>query len=231
MAKFFISYSRKDSVVANKIRNHIYKLDSGHEVFLDVKSIKAGANWLNELQKQIKACDYFILIHSDNALHSKHVEKEIKWVNESELKTGIRKMIVYRLNYADITPALAPYQVLDATENFTVDFYRLMSGVFSDNSFYSVEYELTLKDEWSYKGKAWIEAPKKFMEKIQMVEYRFDYGWEGDNPIKTIAGTPRTINNKFIVPFITHYHLTLFVMIYLWNTKELSFVKKIELSH
>ena len=60
----------------------------------------------------------------------------------------MRKLVVYRLNYAQIIPEIANYQVLDASDNFTIDFFRLMQGVFSENSFYNVEYEIMLEDEF-----------------------------------------------------------------------------------
>ena len=231
MANFFISYSRKDAAIANKIRNHIYKLDSGHDVFMDIKSIKVGANWKTELQRKIRSCDYFIYIHSQHSLKSKYVKDELQWVNEGELKTGLRKLIVYRIDYAEIIPEISSYQILDATDNFAIDFFKLMQGVFAGNSFYNVEYELMLEDEFWYKGKVWIEAPKKFLSKIQLAEYRFDYGWDDKHRIITVKAGAKAINNKFEIHFSTKIHFTLFVMIYLWNTKELPFVKKIYLSY
>jgi hypothetical protein len=231
MANFFISYSRKDAAIANKFRDHIYKLDSGHEVFLDIKSLGVGANWKIELQRKVRSCDYFIFIHSKHSLKSAYVKDELEWVSEDELKTGLRKLIVYRLGYAPIIPEIAAYQILDATDNFTIDFFKLMQGIFSGNSFYNVEYELMLEDEFWYKGKLWIDAPKKFLSKIQLVEYRFDYGWDDKNRIRTVKAGAKAIENKFGISFTTKIHFTLFVMIYLWNTKELPFVKKIYLSY
>ncbi len=231
MANFFISYSRKDAAVADNIRNHIYKLDAGHDVFLDIKSIHVGANWKTELQRKIKSCDFFILIHSKNSINSPYVKEELKWISESELKSGMRKLIVYRLNYAGIIPEIASYQILDGTDNFTIDFFRLMQGVLAENSFYNVEYEIMLEDEYWYKGKIWIEAPGQFLEKIQMAEYRFDYGWSPDASLITVNSTKSNIKKKFAVEFETKYHFTIFVMLYLWNTKELAFVKKVHISH
>ncbi|CAN5575958.1 hypothetical protein BH10BAC2_BH10BAC2_10220 [soil metagenome] len=231
MANFFISYSRQDSVIAEQIRNHIYKLDSSNDVFLDIKSMKTGVNWKTELQRKIKSCDFFILIHSKHSLVSKHVKEEIKWISDSELKSGMRKLIVYRLNYAQIIPEITNYQILDASDNFTIDFFKLMQGVFAEHSFYTVEYDIMLEDEFWYKGKIWIDAPPEFLAKIQMAEYRFDYGWHEEQRIKTINGTATSIKKKFAVSFETKYHFTIFVMLYLWNTKELPFVKKIHISH
>jgi hypothetical protein len=231
VATFFISYSRKDgAAIANQLRNHITKLDSSHDVFLDIHSIAAGSNWKAELKRKIIAADYFIYIHSPNSFLSANVKEELKWVKESELRSGMRKLFVYRLGYAELTADIASYQILDATENFAVDFYKLMAGIFSEHSFYSVAYDIELVDEFWYKGKIWIEAPAKFLSKIQMVEYRFDYGWD-ENALCIVKGNVANCAKKFEKKFTTKYHFTLFVMLYLWNTKELAFVKKIHISH
>ncbi len=231
MATFFISYSRNDGAeAANQIRNHISKLDSSHDVFLDIHSIRAGSNWKAELKRKIIAADYFIYIHSPKGFLSSNVKEELKWVKESELKSGIRKLFVYRIGYAELTADISPYQISDATENFAIDFYKLMTGIFSEHSFYNIEYDIEVVDEYWYKGKVWIEAPAKFLTKIQMVEYRFDYGWDED-ALCIVKGNEINCRKKFEKKFDTKYHFTLFVMIYLWNTRELAFVKKIQISH
>ncbi|MCC6287830.1 MAG: toll/interleukin-1 receptor domain-containing protein [Chitinophagaceae bacterium] len=230
MANFFISYSRKNTDIAKRIRNLISRLDTAHDVFLDTESIKAGADWKKELENRIKKCDHFIYIHSPESLQSKYIKQELAWVRQSELKTGIRKLIVYRLQFADIIPQLAAYQILDATDDFTIDFFKLMSGILQNNSFYTVEHEIQLADEWWYSGKFWIDAPPEFLKKIQMVEYRFDYGWDTD-AIETVKASPTSLKNKFKKNFETKYHFTVFVVIYLLNTKELYFVKTIPVFH
>lgn len=232
MSSFFISYSRKDFETASKIRDHICRLDSGHDVFLDSKSIKPGANWKSELERRIKLCDYFILIYSKDSSTSQYVKLEMKWALDSELKTGVRKLFVYRLSGAELDESFSQYQILDATDNFTIDFFRLMQGIFSENSFYSVEYDIKLQDEYWYEGNVWIEAPAAFLQKIQMVEYRFDYGWDNLELINIVKKSNKAnLKNKFTVKFKTKYHFTLFVMIYLCNTKEIAVVRKIQISH
>lgn len=230
MANFFISYSRKNADIAKKIRNLISKTDPVHDVFLDTESIKTGADWKKELENRIKKCDHFVYIHSPESLQSRYIKQELSWVRQSELKTGIRKLIVYRLQFADIMPQLASYQVLDATDDFTVDFFKLMTGILQNNSFYTVEHEIQLTDAWWYKGKFWIDAPVEFLKKIQMVEYRLDYGWDTD-AVKTVKASATALKKKFEMNFETKYHFTVFVVIYLWNTKELYFVKTVPIFH
>lgn len=49
--------------------------------------------------------------------------------------------------------------------------------------------------------------------------------------IVTKSNSARTIKNKFRITSVINFHLTLFVMLYLYNTKELCFIKRIHLSH
>jgi hypothetical protein len=132
--------------------------------------------------------------------------------------------------------------MLRTTENFTVDFFRLMEGIFAQHSFFNVKHSLELEDEYWYQGKIWIDALKKFMELIYMVEYRFDYSFmeqkstdENDRGtivtrIETLKNTARNISNKFQLPFRTTQHFTVFVMLYLKNTKEICFVHHVYLT-
>jgi hypothetical protein len=80
------------------------------------------------------------------------------------------------------------------------------------------------------------------MELIYMVEYRFDFNFWDKNPqspddlgtiagkIETLKGTPENIDSKFIMPFRTTQHFTVFIMLYLKNAKELSFVHPVYLT-
>src|SRR5215204_2157037 len=104
MSSFFISYSRKDLPFAEKLRKHIQLLDSGHDVFLDVYKIKTGAKWKDTLLANIRQNDYFILVLSTNAANSGYVQQEIRWVQQDELKTGIRKLFVFRIDEVPIPP-------------------------------------------------------------------------------------------------------------------------------
>lgn len=241
MARFFISYSRKDKVVAEQIRNHISLLDSKHYVFLDSKDITTGEDWKQRLSFEIENADFMILVLSEVSLKSDWVEKETEWAVREEFKSGFKKLFVYKIDNAEIPEFLTSRQILVSTGNFTIDFYRLMEGIFQRHCFFSVKHSLELEDEYYYQGNIWIEAHKKFMELIYMVEYRFDYSFWDKNPkspddkgtisgkIETLKSTPETKQAKFIMPFRSPQHFTAFIMLYLRNTKELYFVHPVYL--
>jgi hypothetical protein len=242
MARFFISYSRTDSALAQQIRNHISLLDSKHTVFLDSKDILVGEEWEARLVHEIENADYFILLLSQASLSSKWVEREVQMITQRELDSGLMKLFILKLDDAETPAFLLARQMLRTTENFTVDFFRLMEGIFAQHSFFNVKHSLELEDEYWYQGKIWIDALKKFMELIYMVEYRFDYSFmeqkstdENDRGtivtrIETLKNTTRNISNKFQLPFRTTQHFTVFVMLYLKNTKEICFVHHVYLT-
>lgn len=173
MANFFISYSRKDSDIANKIRNHILKLNAGHDVFLDIMSLKVGVAWKQELKRKIDAADFVVFILSKNSVISKNIKDELSWIKKSELNTGIRKLLTYRIDNTNIFQSISMYQVLDATDNFTIDFYNIMAGASQSNSFFNIDYTVSVKNRLSYDLKCWVDAPPEFLAKIQLVEFRF----------------------------------------------------------
>lgn len=60
--KFFISYLREDLQIAKKIDEQIRK--NGHETFLDIRSINPGDEWACVIDREIKECDFFLLLWS-----------------------------------------------------------------------------------------------------------------------------------------------------------------------
>jgi TIR domain-containing protein len=242
MARVFISYSRKDKAIAEQIRDHISLLDSKHYVFLDSKDITTGEDWGKRLLYEIETADFMILVLSKASLKSDWVEKETEWATREELKTGVKKLYVYKIDNAVTPEFLTTRQILIATGNFTIDFYRLMEGIFQRHSFFTVKHSLELENESYYQGNIWIEAPEKFLELIYMVEYRFDYNFWDKKPkspkdkgtisgkIETLKNTPGNIQSKFIKPFRTMQHFTVFIMLYLKNAKELYFVHPVHLT-
>ncbi len=73
--KTFISYSNKDSSYAQKIVNKIQK--NAHSVWFAVESVTAGENYAREITQAIKSCDVLVLVFSENANGSIHIQREL----------------------------------------------------------------------------------------------------------------------------------------------------------
>ena len=104
--KIFLSYSRDD---AGNFAKHVqrYLVNAGHDVFIDVNSIKIGEPWADSIEKNISECDIFVVILTPDSLGSNHVENEVleaqrenkiivpcihEYVNYNELKWGLDKI-------------------------------------------------------------------------------------------------------------------------------------------
>ena len=228
MATFFLSYSRKDAAYAENLRKHIELLDSAHDVFMDVYSIKAGDNWRQRLIADIDRRDYFILLLSKSAIQSRYVRKEIQLVRASELETGLQKLFILRIDDVPIPPYLAEYQIQTVTGNFVVDFHKFMSSVLSGKSYFQVNEnaENDLKND-GYYAVLWITGPKEFSKLIEQVEYRFDYGFGAD--VAGVEGSVVMTNRKddFEIGYWTSEANVVLVTLYLKNTKQIHFVHKV----
>jgi tetratricopeptide (TPR) repeat protein len=51
--------------------------DKGHDVFIDVNSIRIGDPWASSIEKNISECDIFIVILTPDAITNENIEKEV----------------------------------------------------------------------------------------------------------------------------------------------------------
>jgi|GEM_PF-5644586 len=72
--KIFISYSRRDTDVANSYR--LAQIAAGHDVFMDSYSIRSGENWQAALANAIDDADIFQLFWSQNTADSENCRDE-----------------------------------------------------------------------------------------------------------------------------------------------------------
>lgn len=69
-ADVFISYSRSDSDVAEKLYNELTA--SGKKVWYDKKNLTDGGNFMDEIYKAIRSAKYFIPIFSNNVTNERN---------------------------------------------------------------------------------------------------------------------------------------------------------------
>ena len=82
MRKVFISYSRKDGELVDKIVEEMEK--AGLDVWLDREAIRAGNTWKVQIVEGIESCLAFVLMLSPNSAVSKYVRTEIDLAQETE---------------------------------------------------------------------------------------------------------------------------------------------------
>ncbi|MDQ6761025.1 MAG: TIR domain-containing protein [Bacteroidota bacterium] len=78
----FISYSRDDKSLAERLRNEFEK--NGLRVFFDEDTLQTGDLYNQVIRKYIKTCDFFVAIISENAIKDKS-----RYVYEKEWKSAI----------------------------------------------------------------------------------------------------------------------------------------------
>ncbi|MFX1537692.1 MAG: toll/interleukin-1 receptor domain-containing protein [Promethearchaeota archaeon] len=83
MKHIFISYSRKDKVIANLMyQSLIRRYWSDVDIFMDVFSIRPSENWDKRIKDEANHADLGIVVWSEFASKSKEVEREIKTMSD-----------------------------------------------------------------------------------------------------------------------------------------------------
>jgi hypothetical protein len=96
--KIFISYKRNvepDSPVANAVYEALHK---DYNVFIDI-TMGVGQRWAEQIEKEIKASDFFIPFLSEYSIHSEMVVAEIETAYYHHKNTGKPIILPVRLNY------------------------------------------------------------------------------------------------------------------------------------
>ncbi|MDX1942288.1 MAG: toll/interleukin-1 receptor domain-containing protein, partial [Saprospiraceae bacterium] len=88
--RVFISYSRKDSTVANKFYDFLTKKKIS--AFLDTEK-KSGEKWTNEINRNLEVCQILIVLWSTNAHQSDWVDNEITYCQKAN-----KKILFFRLD-------------------------------------------------------------------------------------------------------------------------------------
>src|SRR4051812_22825878 len=80
--KIFFSYSRQDSKeFALQLYNDLKH--AGADVWIDLRNIKAGANWDVEVGKALEACEIVLFIVSNTAIHTDNVLDEVYYAKDA----------------------------------------------------------------------------------------------------------------------------------------------------
>ena len=76
-AKVFISYERRDDLLAQRVFAALQTEQL--EAALDHQFLSAGDNWNLAIEDRVRNCDYFVVLHSDNLVTKLdgYVNKEI----------------------------------------------------------------------------------------------------------------------------------------------------------
>jgi hypothetical protein len=99
-AKLFISYKRSiptDEKLAHTLRDAFAGL--GHDVFIDI-NMTAGTDWVTEIDRRIRWCDFLIVLLSEAAAESEMVQAEVRLAHQRRRLDGRPNILPVRVNYA-----------------------------------------------------------------------------------------------------------------------------------
>ena len=103
-AKLFISYKRHaepDGRLAQLLHRSLSA--QGHQVFIDV-TMRAGAAWLDQIDQQIRECDFLILLLSKSSIDSEMVRAEVARAAEYRSAQGRPQTLPVRVDYEGMLP-------------------------------------------------------------------------------------------------------------------------------
>lgn len=126
MTKIFVSYSRRDLDVANRLTDALEH--AGHQAWIDRQDIRSGADWQEEIVRAIQDAEYFVLLLSPDSVTSADVLKELTLADRER-----KRFFPALLRGVDVPKsmqyALVNLQTVDLFQNFDTGVARLLDAL------------------------------------------------------------------------------------------------------
>lgn len=102
--QLFICYKRS-SAPDNQLATHLHEAlaAKGHDVFID-QALRAGESWLEEIDHQIKNCEFMIVLLSKASADSEMVKTEVSRASEYRKLQGRPHIVPIRVAYEGLLP-------------------------------------------------------------------------------------------------------------------------------
>ncbi|MCR4897957.1 MAG: toll/interleukin-1 receptor domain-containing protein [Acholeplasmatales bacterium] len=104
----FISYSRKDAILVDRIKEYMNKLGINFKDSINVASL--GENWMQSITNEIVSSEYFLVFITENSISSEWIKKEIDYAmsnNKKILPVVLDYNIFNKFNFEDYSYNLA----------------------------------------------------------------------------------------------------------------------------
>jgi hypothetical protein len=126
VTRAFLSYSTKDSVVAQKLT--IDLRERGVEVYYADMDMAVGAEIFDELKKQIAAADSLIPLLSTSSVASNWVERELRLALEEKGRRDLRIFPVF-IEDCDPPSEISGLKYVDLRKDYTAEFDALVKAI------------------------------------------------------------------------------------------------------
>ena len=98
----FISYSRKDLSIVEKIKNEIEQ-STGQECWMDLTGIESGSEmFVDAILEGIEDCKVFLFMLSENSQISEYAMKELKYAYKKSRKDPNKHVVIININHCEI---------------------------------------------------------------------------------------------------------------------------------
>jgi hypothetical protein len=116
MSSVFLSYSRSDAQIVDKIADDLQK--EGFDLWFDRQNLVTGENWQVQIEKAITESSFIIVFISKNSLQSKWVQTEYRAAFEHQRRAGGTRLIPVLLEKAELPVFLSMIYYVDFTESY-----------------------------------------------------------------------------------------------------------------
>ena len=118
----FISYSREDVAFARDLRERLIAL--GHQPWMDLFDIPAGARWPDEIDRALRSADVIVGVMSPASLDSTNVKDEWDWVIANS-----RRLILLMAESCEVPFHYVSINYIDFTNDQTESFTALAQAL------------------------------------------------------------------------------------------------------
>lgn len=103
-ARLFISY-KQHADIDQSLAYYLHQSlkDQGHKVFID-QALRTGTDWLAEIDRQLKAADFLVVLLSKESANSEMVQSEVRRAYQYRQQQGYPEILPVRIAYEDILP-------------------------------------------------------------------------------------------------------------------------------
>ena len=102
--QIFISYRSEEPDLSLARDLHQALTAAGHSVFTSAESIEWGENWVERIDQELKGCDYFLLLLSEQSVTSDMVAGEVQTAKRLQNNFGKPIILPVRLNLSMDAP-------------------------------------------------------------------------------------------------------------------------------
>src|SRR5579863_8545288 len=120
--QLFISYSRGDGPIANRLADDLAQ--QGYSIWLDQRSIPRGANWDSEVERGLKDSDVMLVLLSPTSTASQNVADEWSFFIGEK-----KKILPLLIQPCDVPFRLSCRQRIDFTRSYDQGLSELLRAL------------------------------------------------------------------------------------------------------